>query len=460
MILDGHIASHDKKSFLGYVKVDKNTGLIEEVGRGRHRDSDRHYDDECLIFAGMGDIHIHAREDQTGIEVYKESYRSAGDAALNGGCVHVSAMPNTPKPLTDESDFKWHRNRVEEILHPVTILNYIGIDKNTYPIGAPGEHMYKCFFAKSIGDLSIVDEIELDKVLSKYKSHHISFHVEYEPVIQANTQEQTHSDRRPIEASIKGLELLLPLIKKYNIHTKLCHWCDGLLSFNLIEEYRSAGYDITLEVSPTHLMFDTSMTSNDPDLLLKTQVNPAIHTPEHRAGLIEALKSGVIDYLATDHAPHTLEEKYSAFEKYRKSYGCESNVSAAEVMKEKDFEKYSEVCRLDGKSGVPWLDVYANVCVYLMKKHQFTSMDIARIASYNPGRFINRFINNQFTNIEFGKGFGEIQKGFLGSFTILNLNNETSIDNSALKTKVGWSAIAGMQFEGGLENVIVRGKEL
>lgn len=470
-IYEGRIATHNNK-FYGQVVINNETGLIEEVKSGEqlYRTPNTVFDKYSIIFPGMGDIHIHAREDDTLKQVYKEEYKTAGNAALNGGVVHISAMPNTPNPLTTHNDYLGHRHRIKQINHPISILNYVGIGNETRPIGLPGEHMYKAYFGKSVGDLTFYDESELEKALEFYSGHNISFHVEYEPIIEASTNGKTHSDRRPIEAVNRGLELLLPLIEKYNIQAKLCHWSTGKESFQMINEHRkraeknNRGYT-TVEVSPLHLLFDSDMAKKNPELWLKIQMNPAVQTKEHRMALIEGLRNGFIDYLATDHAPHTLEEKHSAFAKFKKEYPDKSNVEIAEIIKNKCCSKdlFYDTCCENNMSGAPWLDTYAQVCVHLMKEHKFTPEDIARVTAYNPGLFVNQFLENQFANnssLKFGKGFGMIEPGYVGSLTVLNTNKPHIVTKDKLQTKVGWSPVEGMNFSGGLEAVIIRGKNM
>ena len=66
----------------------------------------------CLIFAGMGDIHIHAREDVTGQETHKETFATAAAAALHGGVVHVADMPNNPAAPIDDASYAAKENLV------------------------------------------------------------------------------------------------------------------------------------------------------------------------------------------------------------------------------------------------------------------------------------------------------------------------------------------------------------
>ncbi|MBV9159215.1 MAG: amidohydrolase family protein [Candidatus Kaiserbacteria bacterium] len=456
--VEGMIASHNAKPYRGVISIDPATGLIADVKKGKAKSSDYVFGDECLIFPGFGDVHIHAREDETAKQNYKEEYATAAAAALHGGVTHVCAMPNTPNPVVGKKELDWHRARVAQLNAPVSILNYLGIDSKTKPLGKPGEYFYKLYFGKSVGDLTVTYASDLDLILSRYKGQLVSFHVEYEPIVQASAGGKTHSDRRPVECVNEGLRLLLPIIEKYKIKAKLCHWSTGGESFEMIAEYRKRGCDIVLEVSPLHLLFDTSMTDTDPSLWLKIQMNPAVQAPEHRAALIKGLKENFIQFIATDHAPHTEEEKHSAFAKFKDEFPGKSNKEIAELLREKDEARFLATCVENNHSGAPWLDTYALVCAWLMREHTFTPQDIARVSAYNPGRFVNPHLKKQFPKKKFGKGFGEIKKGFMGSLTVLNIKKGTKVDRKDLKTKVGWSALEGRTMPGSVEAVFVAGK--
>ncbi len=443
--------------FWGRVSIDLSTGLICNVERGHELPANHTFGCDCYIFAGFGDVHIHAREDDTGKQCYKETYQTAGDAALNGGVVHVSVMPNTPNPVVDLERLKWHRRRVNELDHPVTKLNYVGIDDSTHPIGKRGEYPYKLYFGKSVGTLTVTYGSQLERILRKYSGEHISFHVEYEPIVQNSIGGWTHSDRRPVECVNEGLRLLLPLIEEYGIKAKLCHWSTAGDSFDLIQKYRNRGAEILLEVSPLHLLFDTSMTERDPSLWMQVQMNPAIQSSEHRFGLVEGLRSGFIDMLATDHAPHTEEEKFGAFAKYTPLYPSKKNKAIAHLLQADDPNLFAEVCVENNHSGAPWLDVYGPVCVWLMRNHAFKPQDIARVAACNPGKFVQQFLPAQFPGCDFGRGFGNVAEGNVGSLTVLNAHKKLLIDRRNLKTKVGWSPLEGREMPGGVEAVFVAG---
>src|ERR1700731_4719176 len=101
MIIAGRLVS-TKGVEPGQIRVEGEQ--IVEVGQSLGR-TDIEFDEDCLVFAGMGDIHIHARDDPSGKEAYKEDFRTASAAALNGGVVHVADMPNNPAAPIDEASY-------------------------------------------------------------------------------------------------------------------------------------------------------------------------------------------------------------------------------------------------------------------------------------------------------------------------------------------------------------------
>src|ERR1700733_3904350 len=98
VIVEGTLADIDGVR-PGQVRIED--GLIAEVGLDLGK-PDHVFGADCLIFAGMGDIHIHAREDVTGRETHKETFATAAAAALHGGVVHVADMPNNPAAPIDD----------------------------------------------------------------------------------------------------------------------------------------------------------------------------------------------------------------------------------------------------------------------------------------------------------------------------------------------------------------------
>lgn len=457
MRISGTICNHDESAFQGIIEINQDTGIIEKVTKSTDQNADTNFNPTLMIFPGFGDIHIHAREDQTEQEMYKEEYRTAANAALNGGVTFVATMPNTSKPLTTDEDLKWHQNRLQEINHPVTILNYAGIGTKTKPLKSTVP--YKVYTGPSVGDLFFKNAEELEKSLKKYRGKTISFHVEDFDVLEASKNEETHSKRRPPKCVLTALGYLLPMIEKYEIQAKLCHWSLGKESLKMIADHRARmkklnlRFNTTIEVSPEHLLFDKEMLEKNPELWPYIQMNPAIQSRQDRLDLIESLRTGFIDYLATDHAPHSLDEKFAQFAEFKDRYpNVKNNEEIYKSLLQDDPNLCITICKKNGTSGATWLDTYSAVVSELINTHNFTSQQIALFTAYNPGRFINQFLNE-----EFGQGFGKIAPGYQATFTILDPSTSTTITRSQLQTKCGWSPLENKTFPGKLEKVIIRG---
>lgn len=409
------------------ILFDQETGLIISVGgecKLSRADVDYYYDDTYLLFAGMGDIHIHAREDVSEKNNYKEDFNSTCCAALNGGLVHVADMPNNPIPPIDDESYLAKVNLSSKSQIP--ILMYAGIGPITRPLSflVP----YKVYMGPSVGDLYFKNNEELDKVLEHYEHQWVSFHCEDPEILEKYKTREDHFKRRPIGAELMATDFALDLIKKYKLKGKLCHYSAGK-GLDAIRSARKNAIEVTCEVTPQHLFFSEEkirlMNPVDQTLF---QMNPPIRTMDDSKKLLEALRNNEIDYLATDHAPHSLEEK-------RK-----------------------------GISGLPGLDTYAAFVTWLLLDQKISAKTIALVASENPGRFFNQFLEglNSKTDIykKWGKGMGFLTPKFSASFTVINLKRPCTITAANIKTKASWSPFLGTTFPGSLETVFLQGKEV
>ncbi|HWY85654.1 MAG TPA: amidohydrolase family protein, partial [Gemmataceae bacterium] len=162
-----------------------------------------------------------------------------------------------------------------------------------------------------------------------------------------------------------------------------------------------------------HVFFDTAQIT--PANRQAMQMNPPLRGPGDRAALLEALRDGAIDYLATDHAPHTLTEKTT------------------------------------GVSGQPHLDTFGPFVTWLLGVQGFTPERIAAVCSANPGAFVNPYQKQM---------FGRLLPGYVGSLTVLDLQKPITIRREDLRTKCGWSPFEGMTFPGSVAAVFVRGRRV
>lgn len=390
------------------IEINTDSGLISKVSFAVGV-ADIVLKDE-LIFPGFIDLHVHAREDVGHSQDYKEDFMTAGEAAINGGVVAFAEMPNNPIPPVDDESYEEKNNLTKK--SKVEVLLYAGIGPYTSPLEkfVP----YKVFMGPSVGDLFFNSLDSLEMVLRKYKGLCVSFHCENPEILDKTKNELTHDKKRPKEAEISAIDFSLRLIEKYSLVGKICHvsTTEGLRK---IIEAKKKGINVTVEITPHHLYFSNDVedfADNEATRLL--QVNPPIRQDKiNRLALIRFLKNGDIDYLATDHAPHSMEEKKK------------------------------------GISGLTHLDTYGPFVAWLLKEHDFTAQEIIKVCSQNPANFLNKFQADR---------HGEIQEGCVGSLTILDMNKPIKITEDFLKTKCKQSPFLGTTFPGSVVMTIIRGK--
>ena len=172
MIIEGRIVSPERVAS-GQIRIEGER--IVEVGPSLG-DVDRRFSDDCLIFAGFGDIHIHARDDGSGRESHKEDLGTAAAAAVNGGVVHVADMPNNHLPPIDDESYASKQRVLESRQVPIHVTLYAGIGPGTRPLSKPVP--YKAYMGPSVGELYFKTLRDLDETLAAYKGQAVSFHCE------------------------------------------------------------------------------------------------------------------------------------------------------------------------------------------------------------------------------------------------------------------------------------------
>ena len=406
VIVEGTLADVDGVR-RGQLRIEN--GVIVAVGPGLGK-PDHGFGESCLIFAGMGDVHIHARQDVTGRDDYKETFATASAAALHGGVVQVADMPNNPAAPVDDASYAAKERLVARQNLPVAFTLYAGVGPGTRPLQ---RHVpYKAYMGPSVGDLFFNSLDELDRTLASYRGQAVSFHCEDPVLLEQHRSAPTHEARRPPECELSATRFALSMIEKYDLQGKLCHYSVGE-GLPLIREAKARGLAVSAEVTPHHVFFDTAMLTNANRPWM--QMNPPLRGPADRAAMLEALRDGTADYLATDHAPHTLAEKER------------------------------------GVSGQPHLDTYGPFVTWLLVEQGFTPERIAAICSANPGVFVNAYS---------GEKFGRLAPGYVGSLTVLDLKSPTTVRRQDLRTRCGWSPFEGVTFPGAVEAVFIRGRRL
>lgn len=371
--------------------------------------------DKGYIFPGFIDLHVHAREDTSGDWTHKECYRTAGKAAIAGGVTGFADMPNTPVPLISEDQYKEKSMISRQSGMEVLLYAAIGPDTHPFSFRVP----YKLFMGKSIGPLFFSSRKDIRNALSRYTGQSVSFHCEDPTILDTHASEATHARRRPPEAEIEAVEFAMEMIEEFDLRGKLCH-ISSSGALPLIEKAKHDGLNVTVEATPHHLLLQDNGDGIEFPANLKRaeetnpegyyQVNPPIREGKDRKALFDAFDQGKIDYLATDHAPHTFEEKDR------------------------------------GISGMPHLDTFGHSVGCLLDLDVSPEI-LGRTAAYNPAQFIR----------EFGFLPRDLKEGNLAHFTILSPDPQV-IRNDRMFTRCGWNPFAGYEFPWQVACTVHRGR--
>lgn len=409
------------------ISFDTATGSIISV-----TETEVPVDDNLLIFPGFVDLHVHAREyarplggDSAAVEKWesacrKETFATAGQAAVNGGVTLFAAMPNDPLP-PDNPDV-YVRKRALAASSSCPVVLFAAITKFSEPWK---DLPYKVYLDSAPSSVAFTNWDDLETALSRYAGRRVFFHAE-DPDILRKYGPGPRWQTRPAEAEIMAVEKILELSAKLGLHTHICH-VSTRRAVELIDCFnRASGSRVTCEVTPHHLFFSVqdegkvfSADSADVPAAALLECNPPLRSEEDRRFMVDALKEGLVDLLASDHAPHTIADKRN------------------------------------GGPGMPHLDTLAPFAGWLMKQCGFAPIRLAEILSQAPGKILGPDLDLP---------HGSIDPGFEASFTVLDLGGATLVEANGiagrgpLKTRCGWSPFLGIELPSAVAATIVRGE--
>jgi len=263
--------------------------------------------DGLILLPGVIDPQVHFRE--PGLE-HKEDLFTASCACAKGGVTAFLEMPNT-RPLTTTQlalDDKLQRAADK------CLVNYgffIGATADNLPdlLQAKPTPGIKIFMGSMHGQLLVDQETALESIFAK-GDRLIAVHAEDQDRIKQRRQEfagianpAVHSQIQDNQAALLATELALRLSKKYQRRLHILHMSTAEEASLLRQDKPSW---VTAEVTPQHLLLAADAYEK---LGTLAQMNPPLRSPHDNTVLWQALLDGVIDFIATDHAPHTLEEK-------------------------------------------------------------------------------------------------------------------------------------------------------
>ena len=348
-----------------FIKQDKITKITSQnLKADKVIDAKNH-----IIIPGLIDGHVHFRE--PGL-THKEDFLTGSMAAAAGGITTVLDMPNTIPPTTNLQRLEEKRKLAKK-----SIVNYGfhfgSANDNIAEIEkAKGVASVKVYMNYTTGDLKLDDYNTLKKIFSSNKT--ITVHGETENIIKA-----------------------IELIKDSNNRIHFCH----VSSKEELHHAKNKKIQntISVEVCPHHLF----LTASDLNELGNFgEMKPGLKTRDDQKALWEGIHNGKVDTIATDHAPHTKEEKM----------------------------------QMNYPFGVPGCETMLPLLLNALSEKKITLRKIINLCCENPAKIFK--IKN--------KGF--IKEGFDADLAIIDLNMEKEVRNNELFTKCKWSSFDGWNLKG------------
>lgn len=370
-----------------------------------------------VVVPGLIDMHVHLRE--PGFE-HKETIKSGSQAAAKGGFTTIACMPNT-QPVNDNP-------KVTQFIVGEAKKNAI---VNVLPIAAVtlnemGEELTEMRALLSAGAVAFSDDgrtIKNGQILRRaleYARQLKTLIIDHCEDPSLSAQGVMHEGPVSLRLGLKGIpssseEVIVArdiiLAEKARAPIHLAH-LSTRGSVELLRYAKARGIPVTAEVTPHHLILDDSLLESY-DTHLK--VNPPVRDKEDVLALQEAARDGLIDVIATDHAPHAPEEKAVEFD--LAPFGINGLETAVSLLLDR-----------------------------LVHKNILTLHRLIEMLSTAPARILHL------------DGKGRIQPGADADLTILDLNKEVKVDVTKFRSKSRNSPLHGWRLKGAPTLTIVEGK--
>ena len=266
---------------------------------------------DALITPGLVDVHVHLREPGF---TYKETIQTGSEAAARGGFTTICAMPNTnPVPDTvekfEELQALIKKDAVVKVLHYAPITTGLKSDEL---VDQPGLLAAGAFAFTNDGvGVQTAGTMYLAMVEAAKNNTAIVAHTEDDSLLFGGVMHKGKISEKLnlpgilsiTEASQIARDVLLS--EATGAHYHVCH-VSTKESVRVIRDAKKAGIHVTAEVTPHHLLLSEEDIPSDTAIY---KMNPPLRGTDDREALIEGLLDGTIDFIATDHAPHSAEEK-------------------------------------------------------------------------------------------------------------------------------------------------------
>jgi dihydroorotase (multifunctional complex type) len=364
-----------------------------------------------LTLPGLIDSHVHLRDQQL---AYKEDFFTGTCAASAGGITLTIDMPNN-KPVTMDSESLRERVKLAEKRIIVNVAFYSAFPEDLKEVPSiinEGAVAFKLYMSQQIGGLNIGDDDMLTPAFNDVGKMvvPIAVHAEDRETLENMRKKMEKAGRKDVEAyvkahppqaEIKATKRIIQLAKKSSAHLHFCH-VSSAAALNAILKAKNTGEPFTCEVTPHHLLMSSDHLKRYGTLAL---ADPPLRTKDDVKALWTALKQGSIDTLASDHAPHAMEEK--------------------------EVESV-----WDAKPGIPGLETMLPLLLTQVNDGRLTMADLVKLTSGKPAQVFNL------------GGRGSLDEGKRADIVVVDINREYKIDSSKFYSKAKYSPFEGWKVKG------------
>jgi len=372
------------------------------------------------LLPGMIDDQVHFRE--PGL-THKGNFYTESRAAIAGGVTSYMEMPNSKPPTTNREQLEWKYARAAETSAANFGFYFGATNDNIEAIRTLDPTMacgVKVFMGASTGNMLVDNESTLAAIFRDCPIL-IATHCESTPMIMANIKLAAakygkdipvteHAKIRSAEACYASSEVAVALANKYQSQLHVLH-ISTARELDLFEPGPIEGKSITAEACVHFLYFDDSQYGQYGNLI---KCNPAIKTAADQKALLTAITDGRLDIIATDHAPHTLEEK-------------------------------AEESYLTAPSGLPLVQDVLVAALELVHDGKLDLHTVVRGITHNPAK--------RFSVVD----RGYIREGYHADLVLVDMNGSTDVSRDKVLSRCGWSPFEGRRFHSRIDAVWVNG---
>lgn len=396
-------------------------GKIAQIGKITESATEEKDCKGFFILPGAIDMHVHFRDPGF---TEKEDFKTGSSAAAAGGVTTVCDMPNTDPPTLTVKDFE-EKLAIAREKSVVNFGLYMGFDGHNFEEikkarSFPCFAGVKIYLGSSTGNLLVQDLAVVEELFKL--GVFVIVHAEDENIIRENSEKylaveksgvvdpSVHSLIRSPSAAREAVKTILHLAKKCSAQIHITH----VSTVEEIEELQKFKNElVSADCTPHHLFLTQSAYADRGNFV---KINPPLRTNKDRQALWRALHEGIIQAIASDHAPHTKEEKEQPY--------------------------------LDAPSGVPGVETMLPLLLDAVNHGQATLEEIVKWTSENPAKLLDF------------KNKGRIEIGADADLIVVDMNSEQEIAGPThkLKTKCNWSPFSGWKLKGWPILTIINGK--